>query len=73
MLNPYKALLDILPQTPVQLGTVSAVEGGTCLIALEGGGTLWARGSAAVADRVFVRDGVIESTAPSLPLEIVEV
>ena len=44
MLNPYKALLDLLPQSPVQLGVVASVEGGTCRVTLEGGGDVWVRG-----------------------------
>ena len=42
-------------------------------VQLPGGGTVRARGSAAVGDRVFVRDGVLEAVAPNLPLEIIEI
>lgn len=73
MLNPYRALLDLLPSAPLLLGTVAAVQGGTCNVTLEGEGSIWARGTATVGDRVFVRDGVIEGAAPSLPLEVIEV
>ena len=73
MLNPYKALLDLLPQSPVQLGVVASVEGGTCRVTLEGGGDVWVRGAATVGDRVFTRGGAIEGLAPALPLELMEV
>lgn len=32
-----------------------------------------ARGTAAVDDQVFVRDGVIEGKAPAMPLVLVEI
>ena len=38
-----------------------------------GGATLRARGDAAVADVVFVRDGVIEGPAPALTLVTIDV
>lgn len=72
--NLYKTFLDLLPARPLQVGTVTAIDaGGIATIALPGGGVLRARGSASVSDQVFVRDGVIEGTAPSLPLQVIEV
>jgi hypothetical protein len=38
-----------------------------------GGGLIRARGSAAIGQKVFVRDDVIEGGAPSLTLEIIEI
>jgi hypothetical protein len=32
-----------------------------------------ARGEAVIGERVFVRDGVIEGPAPTLPVEIISV
>jgi len=72
-LNFYKRLLGILPQRPLQVGTVSAVSNGIATITLPGGFTAQARGDVAVSDRVFFRDGVVEGPAPNLPLEIIEV
>lgn len=71
--NLYRQFLDLLPPRPLQVGTVTAVAGQACTVQLPGGGVLQARGSAAVGDRVFVRDGVIEAQAPSLPVVVIEI
>ena len=71
--NPYKRLIGLLPQRPLQVGEVIAVSGGVCTIELPGGGTDKARGEATVGARVFFRDGLIEGAAPSLPIELIEV
>lgn len=71
--NPYKALLNLLPGRPLQVGVVSSVTGGVATIALPGGATVQARGDASVGERVFVRDGAIEGQAPNLPVETIEV
>lgn len=73
MRNPYRALLDLLPTAPLQVGDVTAYSNGVATIELPGGGSIQARGEASVGDRVFVRDGVIEGTAPSLTVELIEV
>lgn len=73
MRNPYKLLLDLLPQAPLQVGTVLSAEGGVATIELPGGGRVQARGDAAAGECVFVRDGVIEGRAPTLPTEAFEV
>lgn len=73
MRNPYKLLLDLLPQAPLQVGTVLSAEGGGATIELPGGGRVQARGEAAAGDRVFIRDGVIEGSAPVLPIEVIDV
>ena len=46
---------------------------GVATVQLPGGATLRARGDAAVADVVFVRDGVIEGPAPALTLVTIDV
>ena len=46
---------------------------GVATVQLPGGATLRARGDAAVADVVFVRDGVIEGPAPSRKLVTIDV
>lgn len=73
MANIYRQFLDLLPARPLQVGAVTAVSGSQCTVELPGGGLLQVRGSAAVADQVFVRDGVIEGAAPSLTITPIEV
>lgn len=69
-LNPYRRLLDLLPQRPLLVGTVESVSGNVSTVLLPSGGRVTARGAAPVGQRVFLRDGVIESDAPNL--EVVE-
>ena len=73
MTNIYRQFLDLIPARPLQVGTVTAVSGNTCTVELPGGGLLQARGTAAVNDQVFVRDGVIEGQAPALTLVVIEI
>jgi hypothetical protein len=71
--NPTRRLLDLVGNPPLEVGEVTAVSGGIATVTLQGGGTVNARGAASVSQRVYVRGGVIEGTAPSLPLDLVEV
>jgi hypothetical protein len=73
MSNLYKALVDLLPKAPLQVGTVIGYSDGVATIQVPGGGITQARGEAAVDDLVFFRDNVIEGPAPDLTLEIIEV
>lgn len=73
MSNIYRQFLDLLPARPLQVGSVTAVRGSSCTVQLPGGGLLQARGQASVGQSVFVRDGVVEGQAPSLPVEIIEI
>jgi hypothetical protein len=73
MSNPFRQLLDLLPSYPLQVGQVSSIAGGVATIALPGGGSAQARGSATVGANVFFRDGVIEGTTSSLPIELIDV
>jgi hypothetical protein len=73
MRNPYKRLLEILPQRPLQVGTVSASAAGVVTITLPGGGVIKARGDQSVGVKVFVRDGAVEGVAPSLTFVTAEV
>lgn len=73
MSNLYRQFLDLLPARPLQVGTVTATDGGTCTVQLPGGGVLQARGSATVGQSVFVRDGVIEGDAPALTVVTIEI
>ena len=74
MHNLYEQFRQLIPDPPVQAGTVVGVVGaGSVTVALPGGGLIRARGSAAIGQKVFVRDDVIEGGAPSLTLEIIEI
>ncbi|WCM88513.1 hypothetical protein [Acidovorax sp. NCPPB 3576] len=67
MRNAYREFLDLMPPRPLQVGEVTAVVAGVATVAMPGGGVLQARGDVQAGQRVFVRDGVIEGPAPSLP------
>lgn len=54
-------------------GEVISAGGGEVTAQLPGGGSLKARGEAAIGSRVFIRDGVVEGPAPVLPIEIIDV
>jgi hypothetical protein len=58
--NLYQQFRALLPEAPLQAGTVVRVVTGSVTVALPGGGLLKARGSAELGQTVFVRDGVIE-------------
>lgn len=71
-MNPYRALLNLLPQRPLQVGDVIAYTNGVATIQVPGGGVAQARGTTSIGTRVFFRDGAIEGDAPSLTLEVIE-
>lgn len=71
--NVYQQFRQLLPNPPLQAGTVAEVAVGFVTVQLPGGGVLKARGTATLGQTVFVRDGVVEAAAPSLPLELIEV
>jgi hypothetical protein len=73
MHNLYQQFRSLLPQAPLQVGTVIAAHGGVATVQMPGGGVLKARGNALVGQTVFVRDGVIEAVAADLPLEVIEI
>lgn len=75
MTNVFRQLLELLPQTPLTIATVAADHAdGTCTVTYPGGSQVRVRGDGfAVAALVFVRDGVIEGTAPALTAITVEV
>ena len=67
MLNPYAALLDLLPKRPRLVGVVEQISGGVATVVLEGGGgRIQAVGQSEAGQLVYVRDGLIEGAAPSL-------
>ena len=69
----WKAFSDLAARPPLQVATVLSVSGGIARVQFPGGGELLARGEAQVGEKVFVRDGVIETQAPSLPLFQIEI
>ncbi len=73
--NFYAAFIEMLPSYPLQIATITAIDGEVARLVLPGGGVLTARGAGggAVGDLVFVRDGVIEGQAPSMPFVQVEI
>lgn len=72
-MNPYTRLVALLPQRPLLVGTVTQVNAGVCTISMPGGGLATARGDAIVGQRVFFRDGAVEASAPTLPVEVISV
>jgi hypothetical protein len=73
MHNLYEQFRQLVPDPPLQAGTAIDVGSGVVTVALPGGGLIRARGNAAVGQKVFVRDDVVEGIAPSLTLEIIEI
>jgi len=71
--NLYKAFLGLLPQRPLQVGTVTAVADGLVTLDLPGGASIKARGTATVGQLVFVRDGVVEGVAEALSIVTIDV
>jgi len=74
MSNLYKALQDLLPAPALQVATVSATHTDeTCTVTMPNGGTQRVRGTGTVGRRVFVRNVLIEGTAPALTYVELEV
>lgn len=73
-INVFKELMALLPSSPLLVGEVVAVSSGTATVQYPGGGTQGVRGTGLAAGaKVFVRDGVVEGLAPSLPDLVIEV
>jgi hypothetical protein len=72
--SPFRRLIDLVSNQPLQVGDVSSIEDGIATVTLLGGaGVLQARGATTVGARVYVRAGAIEGAAPTLPFEAIEV
>lgn len=71
--SPIRRLKDLVASPPLEVGDVTAVGDDVRTVALIGGGTVLARGQGSVSQRVYVRGGVIEGPAPTLPTELIEV
>jgi hypothetical protein len=72
-MNPFALFRELLGAPRLQIGTVLGVADGTATIELPSGGQIQARGAASVGSKVFVRNGVIEGSAPNLPSYDIEV
>lgn len=73
-INVFKELMALLPSSPLLVGQVIVVAAGTVTVEYPGGGTQIVRGAGfALGAKVFVRDGVVEGLAPSLPTLTLEV
>ena len=75
MNNVYRALRELLPEPPLLVATVLAVNpDGTSTVQFPGGNAQRVRGTdAAATTKVFVRNGVIEGIAPALTALVIEV
>jgi len=76
MHNLYRQFRALLPDPPLQAGTVIETGAGVVTVRLPGGGVVKVRGdpsSTAIGHQVFLRDGVIEGPAPNLRLEVIEI
>ena len=71
-MNLFKRFERLLPQNPLRVADVIAVDGTTVLVEEVGGVRFQVRGTATVGSRVYVRNQVIEGPAPDLPLEVIE-
>lgn len=69
----YRRLLDLLPNPPADVGTVTGTTPGGVTLTLLNGATATARGTAQIGTLVYVRDGVIEGPAPSIQMVEIEV
>ena len=73
MSNLFTLLKQLLPDAPLLVGVVQAVEPGGCYVGLPGGSVIFVRGVGSFGQSVFVRDGMIEGLAPSLSVVEIEV
>jgi hypothetical protein len=73
MHNLYQQFRRLIPEPPLQAGTVIEIGSGVVTVQLPGGGRIKARGIAAIGQNVFVRDDTVEGIAPTLTLELIEI
>jgi hypothetical protein len=64
----WNAFKEILPSSPLLVGTVASVVGETSLMTLIDGGVIRVRGVGAVNEKWYLRNGALDSKAPSLTL-----
>jgi hypothetical protein len=69
MPNLWRQFADLLPESPLLIGTVQAMHTDQSLtVVLLDGGQLRVTGVMAVGQRVFVRAGEVVGPAPALPI-----
>jgi hypothetical protein len=73
MRNLIHLFKDVFPDSPLLVAEVISVAGGLAVVEMPGGARAHVRGSATVGQKVFVRDGVIDSVAPDLPVIEIEI
>jgi hypothetical protein len=73
MPNLYTEFKRLVPDAPLLVGTITAVDAGGVTVELPDGATLRVRGEGAVDDVVFVRNGLIEGPAPTLAVVEIEI
>ncbi len=73
MHNLYQQFRSLLPASPLQVGRVIAIKAGVVTVQLPGQSLLNVRGEAKLDQMVFVRNTVIESVAPNLPVVEIEI
>lgn len=71
--NLWKRLKQLLPEAPLLAGVVVSSNAYGVTVELPDGSLVAVRGSASVAQRVFIRDGVVEGVAPSLTTVLIEI
>lgn len=71
--NLWKRLRQLTPTPPLLVGEVVAVTAWGAIVQMPEGATVTVRGSAAVGQKVFIRDGRIEDVAPALPIVLIEI
>jgi hypothetical protein len=72
-MNLFRAFEKLLPRRPLEMGVVRGIGEDGLRVELMSGAEVRARGEASIGSRVFVRDGVCEGPAPTLPVLYVEV
>ena len=71
--NLWKRLKQLLPDSPLLVGEVDSVSTYGAIVRLPDGSLVSVRGSAAVGQNVFIRDGIIEGQAPMLSAVLIEI
>lgn len=73
MTNLYRAFARLFAPDPLLVGEVVAVSAIAVTVELPDGALISARGTATVGDKVFVRGGAIEGSAPNVAVTVIEI
>jgi hypothetical protein len=71
--NLWKRLKQLLPESPLLVGTVDSVSAYGAMVLLPDGSLVSVRGESTVGAKVFVRAGKIEGPAPALTVVEIEI